>query len=105
MTKSQAYLCQQNKTQMDATQLNKVIDSQIGEGEVTPDIYRRFLQAYNYESASTMSWLVGKLRIIKVTLAERPVKIESNTTIVLTNEDDFEKWLQTYFPDVQDEIL
>lgn len=90
---------------MDTIQLNKMIDAQINNGVVTSDALQRFLKAYEYDAATSVTWLINRLKLIRITLTKRPVTIDSTPVIIINNENEFKDWGCKYFPEILDDIL
>ena len=52
-----------------------------------------------------MFWLINRLRLIRTTLGEKSVKVDSATPVILRNEEDLKEWVNKYFPEILTDIL
>lgn len=65
---------------------------------VNSDYLKSFVNAYNYDAASTINWLVSKLKLIKSIIEDgHPVTIQENPKKVLSTLDDLKVWIKITF--------
>lgn len=61
-----------------------------------------FIGMFDYGAASTINWLISKLKVIKSIIDKgNSVTIEEEPVIILKNQDDLKNWIKSRF----DEIL
>jgi hypothetical protein len=89
---------------IEAIEFNNLIDSQIAEGKIAPDTLQRFFSAYDYGAASSISWLIVKLKLAQSSLINKSITIEADPPFILQNEDDLKHWISQYLPDILDDM-
>jgi hypothetical protein len=69
--------------------LNRLIDK---------DYLKTFIYWFDYESASTINFLIRKLKLIKSIInSGNSVTIEENPILILKSHDDLKKWIKERF--------
>jgi hypothetical protein len=72
-------------------------------GVVDRELFLRFRDAYGYQSASTVGWVEGRLRVLRGRIDQgQSVELfvpESGGPMVVDAMAVFERWARTYFPD------
>ncbi|MBK8869825.1 MAG: hypothetical protein IPN19_01955 [Elusimicrobia bacterium] len=83
---------------------NRIIDDRLrSSGIVDSQLLASFDEAYNYEAASTINWLIAKLQILKDVLVHAgTLKIESFKQI--SDVEEFKAWLRERYPDIADKV-
>lgn len=83
---------------------NKIIDDRLrSSGLVDSQLLASFDEAYNYDAASTMNWLIAKLKILKDAVGRGgAVQVESSRRI--SDVVGFNAWLRQRYPDIADEV-
>lgn len=83
---------------------NKIIDDRLrSSGFVDSKLLASFNEAYNYDAASTINWLIAKLKILKdVVMHGGTVQVESSKRI--SDVAGLNAWLREHFPDVADDV-
>ncbi len=73
---------------------------------VDDDMLKTLIHSYEYDSASTVNWLVERLILLKKVLLEnKEIQIRSNHAIVIKTQEDLEVWISEKFPFVLSKIF
>ncbi len=83
---------------------NRIIDDRLrSSGLVDSHLLASFDEAYNYDSASTLNWLIAKLKILKDIVAHGgTVQVESDKRI--SDVAGMKAWFRERYPDIIDEL-
>lgn len=83
---------------------NRFMDDRLrSSGLVDSQLLASFDEAYNYGAASTMNWLIAKLKILKDTVGHGgTVHIESSRRI--SDVAVLSVWIRERYPDIADEV-
>jgi hypothetical protein len=83
---------------------NQIIDEGLrSTGLVDRQLLASFDEAYNYDAASTMNWLIARLKILKEAVGHgRIVQVESSKRI--SDIKGFNVWVRERYPDIADEV-
>lgn len=90
---------------MDAIEFNQKLDADlVRNGVVDEALLMKFLEAYHYDAATTVSWVSGKLRILGNRLVAAKVlslyDIKRKEQVDIISGADFSVWVQTTFPGI-----
>jgi hypothetical protein len=87
------------KLMIDSETINKEEENNLGTTKiVNSDYLKSFVNAYNYDAASTINWLVSKLKLIKSIIENgHPVTIQESSIKVLNTLDDLKVWIKNTF--------
>jgi hypothetical protein len=94
----------QDKQAMDdAVKWNAELDARLqSSGEVDHALYLRFAEAYGYDSASSVGWVQGKVKVLleRVRQAKSLSLFDPSTRdqILIQGELAFRKWVSRNFP-------
>lgn len=85
-----------------ATQ-NEALDNLLcAAGEVDAGVFRQLKEAYDYDSASTVGWVEGRLRVLAVRLdCGEGLSLHDPTSgcqIAINNRSEFKQWAVENFP-------
>jgi len=91
---------------MRAIEYNEKLDADLAKsGMVDEGLLLKFLEAYRYDAATTVNWLVGKLRILSTRLsAGEPLslyELKRKEQIAITSIVGFKVWVQAVFPGIE----
>ena len=83
---------------------NIIIDDKLrSSGLVDSQLLRSFDEAYNYDAASTMNWLIAKLKILKEIVAHgRTIHVESSNQVL--DVAGLDVWLRQRYPDIAEDV-
>ncbi len=83
---------------------NKIIDERLrSSGIIDSQVLASFDEAYNYDAASTMNWLIAKLKILKDVIGQGGIiQLESSRKIL--NKTELDAWIYERYPDIADRI-
>jgi uncharacterized UBP type Zn finger protein len=83
---------------------NRIIDDRLkSSGLVDSQLLAAFDEAYNYDAASTMNWLLAKLKILKEIVGHgKTVQVESSKRI--SNVEELNVWVCERYPDIADKV-
>ena len=89
---------------LESKQYNADLDKLISETKIiSRNLLEQFRDAYTYDSATTYSWLVKKLTIIKNRL-EREDKICLEDSELVLDKNNFLKWIELNFPFLKNDL-
>ncbi|MBP9127937.1 MAG: hypothetical protein KBG07_04135 [Elusimicrobia bacterium] len=83
---------------------NQIIDEKLRSfGLVDSELLASFDEAYNYAAASTMNWLIAKLKILKEVVGHgKTIGIESSRRI--SDVKELNAWVCERYPDIAERI-
>lgn len=74
------------------------------EGKVDRDTYALFIGAYHYDAASTVSWLISKLRILQMRLQREETiylwDASNGRLINCTTARELDEWVNVHFSSI-----
>lgn len=90
-------------TESDAIAFNREFDNHLATtGLVDQELYRRLMEAYRYDAASTVNWVDAKLTILRDRMQQgRPLELFQPTqsrTVAVSSMEDLLQWIDMYFP-------
>lgn len=83
---------------------NKELDNFLNTTQIIPnEIIIRFYEAYSYDQATTVNWVIGKLKILNN-------RIKNNETFEMEgygriDKSKFHEWVKTDFPNIYQNVL
>lgn len=87
----------------DPVQFNRDLDSLLSTTLLTRDLIADFDEAFRYDAATSHSWLVAKLRILRDRLElGDEFRIEGSQLVL--RRDSFVAWVRARFPGVEDDL-
>lgn len=93
---------------MSATEFNKSFDQAILEDHLlTTDMVTKLDEAYAYDAASSMNWIIAKLKLVQEVINRSSiVSVETKTGVMfLNNESDFQAWVLSTYTDISSEFV
>jgi len=94
---------------MDTQEYNKSLNQELASKSViTFEIIKAFTEAYNYDAATSINWLISKIKIIKQRIDNGEIlEVEENIekNIVLLNKYTFPIWITNKYPEVYPDIF
>lgn len=92
---------------MDEIEYNKQFNKNLAEGIITKEMLNDFDSAYGYAAATSVSWLISKLKILKDVLKDNnAIKIIDNTNVtVLKIEMEFDNWIKDRYKNIDTKII
>lgn len=88
----------------DSIKYNRELDKYLDETGVLPkELIKRFNDAYRYDAATPMQWLIKKLKIIqgRINRGQRITSEEGD----LLDMDTFRRWIKAEYPSIFKDIL
>ncbi len=84
---------------------NQELDAELArDGSVDETLLLKLLEAYQYDAATTVNWVSGKLRILRRRLEAGEVlsvfEIKRKEQVDVTSGADFTVWVRTNFPTI-----
>jgi hypothetical protein len=88
---------------MKPSEFNRQLDNELSSsGEVTPELFAQFTDAYTYDAASTVGWVQAKLSVLQARLKSGAAlslyEPSSGTATVTTSQSEFSQWVARHFP-------
>ncbi|MFW5781225.1 MAG: hypothetical protein ACOCXD_01515 [Bacteroidota bacterium] len=91
---------------MSTKEFNQKLDDLLNNVKIIDDsIINQFDEAYNYDAASSINWLISKLRIIKSRLESGGnLTIELKNKSINVNKETFYSFVNERYPDISKDI-
>ncbi len=87
-----------------AEKYNKELEAFLSETPILPlELLHRFNDAYSYDSATTIQWLIRKLSILRSRI-EKGERIETEDGY-LFDVDQFMQWVENLYPDIYHQLF
>jgi hypothetical protein len=94
------------ETQEEVRQFNAKLDAALSaEGVVDQALFLRFLDGYNYDAASTVTWVIVRMRVLLQRVAQGKTlslfSPEINGYVAIATEYTFRAWVTKNFPGIR----
>ncbi|HEX8577040.1 MAG TPA: hypothetical protein VF677_12170 [Flavobacterium sp.] len=89
----------ENKKMQENILWNNNFDSSlVSQKKIDKEILNKFIGMFDYGAASTLNWLIAKLKIIKSIINEKSsVTIEEDPVLILSTQEDLKNWIKGRF--------
>jgi hypothetical protein len=94
---------------MNSEEYNKFINTELNSKNTIPfEIIKSFTEAYDYNAATSINWLISKIKIIKARIDNGDIlEAENNIekVIFLLNKETFPTWIKNKYPEVYEDLF